>query len=274
MALTSRIVYGYAYTANNALAVGATVVVTPSTGVFQSAGSVVVSPVITLTTNASGRYETALVCPARYRITHPGREEFLITVPTGTADVSVESLRGSSGAVLTNPVQTAIDASVAAEAVLRTAADALLQPTSTIAETIDDRVAALLIAGTNITLTYNDAAGTLTIAAAGSASALTWVDIASGALGTGYIYYGAGFGNPGYSIVGNGMVKLRGAIFRSSGTSIDLLSTPLPAGARPSVIRYMSKEGGGTIRVNLDGTLQLWVGSAVPCIFDGIEYSL
>ena len=35
-------------------------------------------------------------------------------------------------------------------------------------EAIDDRVAALLTAGANITLTYNDAAGTLNIAAASS----------------------------------------------------------------------------------------------------------
>lgn len=34
-------------------------------------------------------------------------------------------------------------------------------------EAVDDRVAALLTAGTNITLTYNDAAGTLTIDASG-----------------------------------------------------------------------------------------------------------
>lgn len=34
-------------------------------------------------------------------------------------------------------------------------------------EEVDDRVAALLIAGTNITLTYNDGAGTLTIDASG-----------------------------------------------------------------------------------------------------------
>jgi hypothetical protein len=36
-----------------------------------------------------------------------------------------------------------------------------------LSETIDDRVAALLVAGSNITLTYNDAANTLTIAASG-----------------------------------------------------------------------------------------------------------
>jgi hypothetical protein len=37
-------------------------------------------------------------------------------------------------------------------------------------ETIDDRVAALLVAGTNVTLTYDDTANTLTIAASGSVS--------------------------------------------------------------------------------------------------------
>lgn len=35
-----------------------------------------------------------------------------------------------------------------------------------IPESIDDRVAGLLVEGTNITLTYNDSAGTLTIDAA------------------------------------------------------------------------------------------------------------
>lgn len=34
-------------------------------------------------------------------------------------------------------------------------------------ELVDDRVAALLVAGANITLTYNDPANTLTIAASG-----------------------------------------------------------------------------------------------------------
>lgn len=34
-------------------------------------------------------------------------------------------------------------------------------------EAVDDRVAALLVAGSNITLSYNDAANTLTISASG-----------------------------------------------------------------------------------------------------------
>lgn len=41
---------------------------------------------------------------------------------------------------------------------------------SDFAEAVDDRVAALLTAGSNITLTYNDASGTLTIAASGGGS--------------------------------------------------------------------------------------------------------
>lgn len=34
-------------------------------------------------------------------------------------------------------------------------------------EAVDDRVAALLVAGSNVTLTYNDAANTLTVASSG-----------------------------------------------------------------------------------------------------------
>jgi hypothetical protein len=40
---------------------------------------------------------------------------------------------------------------------------------SDLLETIDDRVAALLVAGANVSLTYNDAAGTLTVASSGGA---------------------------------------------------------------------------------------------------------
>lgn len=43
---------------------------------------------------------------------------------------------------------------------------------TSLAEVIDDRVAALLIAGANITLTYNDAAGSLTVAATMDAEAI------------------------------------------------------------------------------------------------------
>ncbi len=40
------------------------------------------------------------------------------------------------------------------------------------AEAVDDRVAALLVAGANITLTYNDGANTLTVAATGGTPGL------------------------------------------------------------------------------------------------------
>ena len=51
---------------------------------------------------------------------------------------------------------------------LMTAADAAAARTAiSFDESVDDRVSALLVAGTNITITYNDAANTLTIAASG-----------------------------------------------------------------------------------------------------------
>ena len=51
---------------------------------------------------------------------------------------------------------------------------------SDFSEAVDDRVGSLLVAGTNVTLTYNDAANTLTIASAGGGGggSLTFVDVA------------------------------------------------------------------------------------------------
>jgi YD repeat-containing protein len=46
-------------------------------------------------------------------------------------------------------------------------------------EAVDDRVANLLTAGTNITLTYNDAGNTLTINASGGGSGLTYPQVLS-----------------------------------------------------------------------------------------------
>lgn len=58
-----------------------------------------------------------------------------------------------------------------------------LNSVSALSEAIDDRVAALLVAGANVTLTYNDPANTLTIAASGG-----------GGGGTGNNYFPGGWG--------------------------------------------------------------------------------
>lgn len=55
-----------------------------------------------------------------------------------------------------------------ADVASRSYVDATFVPSSTLSESIDDRVNALLVAGTNITITYNDAANTLTIASTAS----------------------------------------------------------------------------------------------------------
>lgn len=70
-----------------------------------------------------------------------------------------------------------ITGTLAAQTDLQTALNAKVN-TSGLSESIDDRVAALLVAGANITLTYNDPGNTLTIAAAGgggASPALAWV---------------------------------------------------------------------------------------------------
>jgi vancomycin permeability regulator SanA len=58
-----------------------------------------------------------------------------------------------------------------------------LNASSALTEAIDDRVAALLVAGANVTLTYNDPANTLTIAASGG-----------GGGGSGNSYFPGGWG--------------------------------------------------------------------------------
>ncbi len=52
----------------------------------------------------------------------------------------------------------------------------LASTVSDFSEAVDDRVAALLVAGTNVTLTYNDAAGTLTVAASGGGGSFSFDD--------------------------------------------------------------------------------------------------
>lgn len=70
-----------------------------------------------------------------------------------------------------------ITGTLSAQTDLQTALNAKVN-TSTLSESIDDRVAALLVEGTNVTLTYNDGAGTLTIDAAGGGGGspiISWV---------------------------------------------------------------------------------------------------
>lgn len=76
------------------------------------------------------------------------------------ADTKVSALTAAStldGSELLHIVQGAADRKATTAAIAGLVTD----------ERIDDRVAALLVAGTGITITYNDAANTLTIAATG-----------------------------------------------------------------------------------------------------------
>jgi hypothetical protein len=70
------------------------------------------------------------------------------------------------------PVSTATATALAGKAA--TAHSHVAADVSDFAESVDDRVAALLVAGTNVTLTYNDAGNTLTIAATGGEPGLNY----------------------------------------------------------------------------------------------------
>lgn len=90
-----------------------------------------------------------------------------------------------------------------------------------LAELIDDRVAALLVEGANVTLTYDDTAGTLTIAASGGASAgLPWIVVTDyGAVGDGTTDDSAAVQDAvdAYNAAGGGVLYFPAGIYTTSG---------------------------------------------------------
>lgn len=150
----------------------------------------------------------------------------------------------------------------------RTAADLLLQPLATIAETIDDRVAALLVPGANITLTYNDAGNTLTIAS-GFTSA--WVSLVPLLAGTWvqYNYSGVSPVTPSYRISGR-KVEFRGAVGGGADSSyITIVGMPTPSHWQEDICR---SSAAGILRIELDGRLRHISGSLAIIGLDGFSY--
>jgi hypothetical protein len=87
--------------------------------------------------------------------------------PAGTASAAV-----STHLAAADPHPTYTTAAELASAISAKADTGHTQAASTItdfSEAVDDRVAALLVAGANVTLNYNDSAGTLTVASSGGA---------------------------------------------------------------------------------------------------------
>lgn len=73
---------------------------------------------------------------------------------------------GGSGGVTDHGALTGLSDDDHTQYYNQTRGDARYVLATALNELVDDRVAALLVAGTNVTLTYNDAAGTLSVAAA------------------------------------------------------------------------------------------------------------
>lgn len=99
-------------------------------------------------------------------------------------------------------------------------------------ESVDDRVAAMLVAGSNVTLTYDDTAGTLTIAAAGGGTggSITGTDVTT-ALG----YTPAN--KAGDTFTGNVAMTAASAIFTATSTTAD------------STIKAVGSSGNATISI-------------------------
>jgi hypothetical protein len=148
--------------------------------VLRSTGAAVQGAVVTVfqpgtTTEASIFSDAALSIPLANPLTTDanGRYAYYIadglydeTVTYGTITATESNIPMFAGSAAWGSVA----GSLSAQADLQAALDAKVA-LAALSELIDDRVAALLVAGTNVTLTYNDVAGTLTIASSGGGSA-------------------------------------------------------------------------------------------------------
>lgn len=265
--------------------------------------------IITLTAGAFSRY---LVVPddatvaARYALATPDGAETVFTLASGDGpsitvaevlllnQVTISPNAVAALLAIYTPLATytpAIAALGAADVALqnninqevddRETADLLLQPIATLSEAIDDRVAALLVAGTNITLTYNDAAGTLTIVAAGGGGGSVvygaWVDAT---LINGWVGFAAV--KPGYRLVTvngtNYYVELRGeATLAPPGSSVMFVLPDTPVNYRPSwrqVAAAGSNSGASVLLIGTDGTVLLLSGGTAPVELSNIRILL
>lgn len=144
----------------------------------------------------------------------PGTGTGDVVGPAGvTADGNIALYSGTSGKIIKDSAKQLSDFVLA----------------NGLSETIDDRVAALLVAGTNITLTYNDAGNQLTIAstATGGGASVTISDTAPGSPTAGnlwwesdtgilYIYYNDGTSSQ-WVAIGGGSLVASGVTFTPGG---------------------------------------------------------
>ena len=121
MPLVTRAVFGFVYRTDGTAIAAAPVSIRSFAGVYQPDGSVAPATLLTPITNSVGRYDVVLVVNARYLIGIPG-DVFEIIVPSGAGSISVESLRATTGVLMSNAVQIALDAVLAVHATLTTTA--------------------------------------------------------------------------------------------------------------------------------------------------------
>lgn len=100
-------------------------------------------------------------------VTDSADVDFTITNPTTTPDITAvlttTGVTASTYGLATHVPRFAVDTKGRISSVVETAIAITASQVSNFSEAVDDRVNGLLVAGTDITLTYNDAANTLTI---------------------------------------------------------------------------------------------------------------
>ena len=103
--------------------------------------------------------------------------------PASAVDDRIATFDGTTGKLIQDSGTTLADITTALSGKSNAGHTHAASEVTDFAEAVDDRVGALLTAGSNVTLTYNDGAGTLTIAATGGGSGLTQPQVMARTLG-------------------------------------------------------------------------------------------
>lgn len=191
------------------------------------------------------------------------------------ADAGKENAGTAAGLVAAHAALAAATAHPDFAANVQTVGDARYPLTSALPETVGDLVAALLQAGTGISLTYNDVLGSLIVALASVVGAKQTTLAFTG----GWQDYGAPFEPAGYYVFFNKLVVCVGSVKNTASPANGSLAGEFPVGHRPAgtgIGRFNGSstpyQSAGGWSVALDGKLYWEGGTPLHMTLTGVWF--